>query len=170
MPRLLLTIALLLAGVYSLEANPTGGSVVGRFGFASISGQGSSTVTINQSSNTAIIDWQTFSIGAGELTKFIQPSSSSATLNRVLGGQTSLINGTLSANGQIYLINGNGIIVGAGGVISTAGFTAARATSPTAIFPRATSTSLAATTPACRTWARSPRWRQRGPHRQDGRQ
>jgi filamentous hemagglutinin family protein len=121
MSRLLPLIALFLAGPLCLEANPTGGAVAA--GSATIAGQGSSAVTINQASNTAIINWQTFSIGSGELTKFIQPSSSSATLNRVLGGQTSFINGTLSANGQVYLINGNGIIVGAGGVISTAGFT-----------------------------------------------
>jgi filamentous hemagglutinin family protein len=121
MPRLLPLIALLLAGPLCLEANPTGGAVAA--GSATIAGQGSPAVTINQASNTAIINWQTFSIGSGELTKFIQPSSSSATLNRVLGGQTSFINGTLSANGQIYLINGNGIIVGSGGVINTAGFT-----------------------------------------------
>jgi filamentous hemagglutinin family protein len=103
------------------RANPTGGAVAE--GSAGIAGQGTSTVTINQASNTAIINWQTFSIGAGELTKFVQPSSSSAALNRVLGGQTSIIDGTLSANGQIYLLNGNGIVVGPGGVINTAGFT-----------------------------------------------
>jgi len=105
-----------------LQANPTGGAVAA--GSATIAGQGSSAVTINQTSNTAIINWQTFSIGSGELTKFIQPSSTSAALNRVLGGQTSFINGTLSANGQVYLINGNGIVVGPGGIITTAGFTA----------------------------------------------
>ena len=104
-----------------LQANPTGGAVSS--GSATIAGQGSPAVTINQASNTAIINWNTFSIGSGELTKFIQPSSTSAALNRVLGGQTSFINGTLSANGQVYLINGNGIVVGPGGVITTAGFT-----------------------------------------------
>ena len=114
--------ACLAASSFLLEANPTGGAVAN--GTATIAGQGSSAVTITQASNTAIINWQTFSIGSGELTKFIQPSSTSAALNRVLGGQTSFINGTLSANGQVYLINGNGIVVGPGGVITTAGFTA----------------------------------------------
>ncbi len=106
----------------ALQANPTGGNVAA--GSAAIAGQGSSTVTINQASNRAIINWQTFSIGSGELTKFIQPSSSSAALNRVLGGQTSVINGTLSANGQVYLVNGNGILVGPGGMVSANAFTA----------------------------------------------
>ena len=105
-----------------LQANPSGGAVAS--GSASISGQGTSAVTINQASNTAIINWQTFSIGRGESTKFIQPSSTSATLNRVLGGGTSIINGSLTANGQIYLINGNGIVVGPGGVVAANAFTA----------------------------------------------
>jgi len=119
---LYLTGAMLFLVHAGLMANPSGGSVAA--GSASIAGQGTSTVTINQLSNTAIINWQTFSIGAGELTKFVQPTSTSAVLNRVLGGQTSLIDGTLSANGQVYLINGNGIVVGPGGVVSSNAFTA----------------------------------------------
>ena len=124
MRGLLPSLALLAVGSLFLEANPTGGVVPQDGGSATIAGQGSPVVTVNQASNTVIINWQTFSIGSGELTKFIQPSSTSAALNRVLGGQTSFINGTLSANGQVYLINGNGIVVGPGGIITTAGFTA----------------------------------------------
>jgi filamentous hemagglutinin family protein len=105
-----------------LSANPTGGNVVA--GSANITGQGTSAVTVNQASNIAIINWQTFSINSGESTSFLQPGLNSAALNRVLGGQTSLINGTLTANGQIYLINGNGVIVGPGGVIDASAFTA----------------------------------------------
>jgi filamentous hemagglutinin family protein len=112
---------LLALGISSSHANPTGGQVVG--GAASINTV-PGTVTINQQSNIAIINWQTFSIGAGELTKFVQPSSTSAALNRVLGGQTSLIDGTLSANGRVYLVNGNGIIVGPGGIVCANSFTA----------------------------------------------
>jgi len=111
----------LFVSTTGLRANPAGGNVAA--GSASIAGQGTGAVTVNQTSNTAIINWQSFSIASGELTKFVQPSSTSAALNRVLGGQTSLINGTLSANGQIYLINGNGILVGPGGVINAGGFT-----------------------------------------------
>jgi filamentous hemagglutinin family protein len=112
---------LLALGMGHLSANPTGGVVAA--GSASINTV-PGTVTINQASNIAIINWETFSIGAGELTKFVQPSSSSAALNRVLGGQTSMIDGTLLANGQIYLINGNGIIIGPGGVVCANSFTA----------------------------------------------
>ncbi len=108
-------------GMVQSLANPTGGQVVS--GSASI-GTIPGTVTINQASNIAIINWQTFSIGSGELTKFVQPCSSSAALNRVLGGQTSIIDGTLSANGQVYLINGNGVVVGPGGVVTANTFLA----------------------------------------------
>ena len=106
----------------SLMANPTGGAVAA--GSATIAGQGTSAVTIHQTSPTAVINWQTFSISSGQTTSFLQPSATSAALNRVLGGQTSVINGTLSANGQIYLINGNGVIVGPGGVVNANAFTA----------------------------------------------
>ncbi|HEV3271082.1 MAG TPA: filamentous hemagglutinin N-terminal domain-containing protein [Candidatus Methylacidiphilales bacterium] len=116
-----MAVGLLAMGMCHSFANPTGGQVAA--GSASINTV-PGTVTINQLSNIAIINWQSFSIGAGQLTKFVQPSSSSAALNRVLGGQTSFINGTLSANGQIYLINGNGVVIGPGGVVCANSFTA----------------------------------------------
>jgi filamentous hemagglutinin family protein len=112
---------LFLGQTFNLSANPTGGQVAA--GSASITDAGK-TLTVNQTSHTAIINWQSFSIGAGELTKFVQPSSTSAALNRVISGNPSAIYGTLSSNGQIYLINPNGILVGPGGVVNTAGFIA----------------------------------------------
>jgi filamentous hemagglutinin family protein len=108
--------------VSAAQANPTGGSV--SYGSATITGSGSPSVTINQLSNTAVINWNSFSINSGELTTFVQPSASSAVLNRVTGGGLSTINGTLNANGQVFLINGNGILVGRSGLVNTAGFTA----------------------------------------------
>jgi filamentous hemagglutinin family protein len=113
--------SLLAATASFLHANPTGGNV--KSGTASIAGQGSSSVTINQASQTAIINWNTFSIGSSESTSFLQPLGG-ATLNRVTGGQTSFINGSLTATGQLYLINGNGVVVGPGGIITAGGFTA----------------------------------------------
>ena len=64
-----------VVSMVGLRANPTGGQVAA--GSASIN-TAPGTVTVNQQSNAAIINWQSFSIGAGELTKFIQPSSTSA--------------------------------------------------------------------------------------------
>ncbi len=104
-----------------LYANPTGGEVVG--GSASINAAGN-TLTVNQGSQYAIINWQGFSISMGELTKFIQPGADSAVLNRVVGGNLSEIYGSLQANGRVYLINPNGVLIGSSGVINTAGFLA----------------------------------------------
>ena len=114
-------LATLLATTTPVQANPLDGKVAA--GNATITTT-PGVVTVNQLTDKTVINWQTFSIGAGEITKFVQPSSTSAALNRVLGGQMSIINGTLSGNGQVYLLNGNGILIGPGGVVNTGGFTA----------------------------------------------
>lgn len=98
--------------------NPQGGVVAG--GEASIQESGSSLKVT--AGNRTIINWDSFSIGSGEITQFIQPGSDSALLNRVLGKQASEIMGLLKANGRIYLINPQGVIIGKDGVIDTAGF------------------------------------------------
>jgi filamentous hemagglutinin family protein len=104
---------------YPLWANPSGGVVTA--GSATI-GNAGSTTTINQATASAIINWQQFSIGSNEATRFFVPNASSATLNRVLGGNPSAIYGTLSSNGKVILINPSGIVVGPGGRINTASF------------------------------------------------
>ncbi len=78
--------------------------------------------TIEQQTGAAVINWQGFDIKAGDITRFIQPGVDSATLNRVLGGNPSLILGQLQANGQVYLINPNGIVVGPQGRIDVGAF------------------------------------------------
>lgn len=116
-----LSLLLLFGQTAPVFGNPTGGAVVA--GSATI-GSAGTTLTINQSTQSAIINWQQFSIASGELTKFLVPNSSSATLNRVLGGNPSAIYGTLQSNGILYLINPNGIVVGPGGRIDTTSFLA----------------------------------------------
>jgi filamentous hemagglutinin family protein len=120
---LLATTALMPLGLAPAFANPLGAQVAG--GNASVQGQGTANVTVTQSTNNAIINWNTFNIGANEKTQFIQPNSSSVALNRVTGGLgPSQIFGTLSANGQIFVVNPDGILVGPGAKIDTAGFLA----------------------------------------------
>jgi filamentous hemagglutinin family protein len=80
--------------------------------------------TITQSTHRAVVDWRSFSIGAGETTRFVQPSAASAILNRVTGGDPSSLLGKLQSNGQVYLVNPNGVLVGPGGQVLTGSFVA----------------------------------------------
>jgi len=116
--------ASLLLIALPVQANPDGGTVVGGNGNATITGQGTTLTTINQNANRVIINWRDFSIGLGELTRFNQPSGNSIALNRVTSGNLSEIYGSLQANGRVFVINPNGILVGAHGQIDTKGFLA----------------------------------------------
>jgi len=65
---------------------------------------------ITQHTDKLATDWQQFSIGAGHTVQFIQPSATSVALNRVIGADASLIQGSLRANGQVFLLNPNGVL------------------------------------------------------------
>ena len=82
-----------------LLALPTGGQVAA--GSVSIGKPSGNAMQINQSSNSAVVNWQAFSIGKGASVDILQPSTNAALLNRVTGGTTSTIARTLSANGQV---------------------------------------------------------------------
>ena len=76
-------------------------------------------LTIDQSSATGIIDWNSFSIGRKNSVTF--DNGSGATLNRVTGGNLSTIAGSLKATGSLYLINPQGMIVSGTGRVLTGG-------------------------------------------------
>ena len=99
-------------------AGPVGGVVAG--GSASIT-QGANLTTIQQNSNRAIINWQSFGINAGQTVQVMQPGVNAALLNRVTGNLPTRIDGSLLANGQVFLVNPNGIVVGANGVVNVNG-------------------------------------------------
>jgi len=111
----------LVAGGPTL-AGPEGGNVVA--GAADIVQSTPRRLDINQSSDKAVIDWRSFSIGTDEHTNFNQPSASSITLNRVTGDARSDILGRLTANGQVMLINPHGILFGRTARIDVAGLVA----------------------------------------------
>jgi filamentous hemagglutinin family protein len=115
---LALSIALAIAST-AASANPQGAQVVQ--GTATFSNPSANVLNVNNSRN-AIINWQQFNIGNGQTTNFIQPSSSSSVLNRVIGNDPSQILGNLNSNGRVFLINQNGILVGEGANVNTAGF------------------------------------------------
>ncbi len=114
-------IALGMYGSGAAFANPTGAHVV--HGSASFHSPNADTLQITNTPN-AIINWQDFSIGHGELTEFIQQSAQSAVLNRVVGNNLSEIHGTLSSNGRVFLINQAGIVLGENALVDTAGLLA----------------------------------------------
>jgi filamentous hemagglutinin family protein len=103
----------------SLVANPTGGNVVG--GNATINNVGNVT-NINQTTDKSIIEWDSFSIDLGETTNFNLPNASSAVLNRVTGLNQSIISGILNSNGNVFLINENGILITKDGLINVNSF------------------------------------------------
>ena len=105
-----------------LLANPAGPSVVG--GQATVSGVGTSHVTINQASQRAILNWQSFNIAPNEVTQFIQPNASAIALNRIFDQNPTQIMGSLQANGTVMLVNPNGVLFGANAQVNVGGLIA----------------------------------------------
>ncbi|WP_085317769.1 two-partner secretion domain-containing protein [Derxia lacustris] len=118
--QLCLAISSLLCAPLALAA-PTGAQVTAG---QAVVGQAGSVTTVDQSSQKASINWQGFSVGAGETVNFRQPNASAITLNRVVGNEKSVIDGALSANGKVFLINSNGLLFNQGSSVNTAGFVA----------------------------------------------
>src|SRR5512135_3330070 len=115
-----LVFALACSFAMQAQANPTGAQIVN--GQASFNTSGN-TLTIVNTPGT-IINWQNFSINAGEVTRFQQQNAASTVLNRVVTNNPSVILGTLSSHGQVYLVNANGIVFGAGSTVDVAGMVA----------------------------------------------
>ncbi len=120
---LALFIALVTPGLTSTTAHalPEGGNVVA--GQASIS-QSGNTMTVNQSTNKAIINWNSFSIAQKEAFIHNMPSAQAAALHRVIGKGSSQLAGLLKSNGNIFLVNPNGIFIHKGARIEAGGFVA----------------------------------------------
>ena len=102
-------------------ALPEGGQVAA--GQAAITTAGS-TMTIAQQTAQAIINWQNFGIGSGEAVHINQPNSQAMLLNRVIGSNPSEIFGQLTANGQVILVNPNGVFFRPGSSVDVGGLTA----------------------------------------------
>ena len=122
---LLLTLAFgshaTLAADLAPGALPGGGQVTA--GQASISSSGAN-MAIDQGSQRAIINWQNFDIGSQASVTFRQPDASAVALNRVSGPTASRIEGQLTANGQVFLINPAGVLFGHGARVHVGGLVA----------------------------------------------
>jgi filamentous hemagglutinin family protein len=102
--------ALTSSGVAQVAPNtlPGGGNVTA--GSAAISTPAAGTMQIDQATQRAAIDWQSFSIGSAAWVRFNQPNASAVALNRVVGANPSEIFGRLTANGQVFLTNPSGVL------------------------------------------------------------
>src|SRR6201991_4069463 len=117
----LLSASLGMAGPAHAANAPTGGQIVSGSGQIQ---QSANTTTIRQNSQSLSLNWQSFDIGADQTVNFLQPGASSVAVNRVLGNTASEIFGHLNANGQVWLINPNGVLFGQGAQVNVGGLVA----------------------------------------------
>jgi mucin-19 len=107
------------------NALPTGGQVVaGNVAISQTQNATSATMNINQTSQRAIVNWDSFNVGKNATVNFNQPNASAVILNRVTSATPSMINGAVNANGQVVLVNPNGVTFGRGADINAAGVVA----------------------------------------------
>lgn len=133
--RLLASAGVVMAGVFTIlgmsaaradlpvpcgggACAPAGGPSVWVSSGAATASINGAAMTVHQSSDKAVLNWQSFNIGAGNHVDFQQPGASSVAVNRIFQADASRIFGKLSANGQLVLINSNGIIFGNGAQVN----------------------------------------------------
>jgi filamentous hemagglutinin family protein len=115
------TVVILLLLIPYAHAGPEGGQVVSGSGSISASG---ATTTINQTSDKLSLNWQSFNVAKAETVNFVQPSASALAVNRIFDTQGSQILGKINANGQVWLINPNGVLFGRDAQINVGGLLA----------------------------------------------
>ncbi|WP_237741913.1 YDG domain-containing protein [Herbaspirillum rubrisubalbicans] len=118
--RLAAAAALSVASALAM-AGPSGGAVTAGSGSISQSGN---TTTITQGSQNLSVNWQSFNTTSAEKVNFVQPSASAIAVNRIQDVNATQFMGQLNANGQVYLINPNGILFGAGAQVNVGGLVA----------------------------------------------
>jgi filamentous hemagglutinin family protein len=106
---------LALCSCLNVYASPDGGQIVTGAGSITQSG---ATTTINQASQSLSLNWKNFNIAPTETVNFVQPSASAVAVNRIFDTNGTQILGQLNANGQVYLINPNGILFGQGAQVN----------------------------------------------------
>lgn len=105
-----LTVSAILFNAVALAADlPDGGSIPTGKGKGDIQYDGT-TMTVNQATDNLVVNWTSFNVGAGHTVNFVQPSAQAAVLNRVLGADVSVIQGSINANGRVFLVNPNGVL------------------------------------------------------------
>ena len=120
---LLASVLLTMAGGALAGPNDLPGAGKVSAGAATIAAQGSA-MTVTQTTDRAAINWQSFNIGKDSTVNFVQPGAGSVALNRIVGNEGSVIDGALKANGQVFILNPNGVLFGQGARVDTAGLVA----------------------------------------------
>ncbi|WP_430511493.1 GLUG motif-containing protein [Pannonibacter phragmitetus] len=115
---LMTSTALFLPHISLAGELPTGANI--QAGDVSV-GVSGNVMTVTQGSDRSIVNWNAFSIGAGNTVNFVQPGASSAILNRVTGATPSTIAGAVTGNGQVVLVNPNGIAITPTGTVNIGG-------------------------------------------------
>jgi len=116
-----LAVSLGMTGLAQAGSGPTGGQITAGSGLIQQSG---TTTTIKQNSQALSLNWQSFNIASNQTVDFEQPGANSIAINRVLSSTPSEIFGHLNANGQVWLINPNGILFGQGSQVNVGGLIA----------------------------------------------
>jgi len=116
-----MAISLALGAAGAAHAGQTGGQIVSGSGTIH---QNGATTTINQGSQHLSLNWQTFDVAPNETVNFVQPGRDAIAVNRILGNSASEIYGHLNANGQVWLINPNGVLFGQGAQVNVGGLVA----------------------------------------------
>jgi filamentous hemagglutinin family protein len=75
-------------------------------------------VTTIKVGRKAILEYDSFDILSGETVRFEQPGKKSRVLNRVNSLNPSMIDGTIEANGRVYITNGAGVVFGPGSIVN----------------------------------------------------
>ena len=122
-----LTVMVFLAmalGGTAVQAMPSGADI--RSGQGSISQDGKN-MTVQQNSQRMAIDWTKFDIAKDETVRYAQPDRNAISLNRVTGGQQSVIAGNLNANGNVVLVNPNGVVFTKNSSVDVGGLVASTA-------------------------------------------
>jgi filamentous hemagglutinin family protein len=101
---------------------PSGGQITSGSGSISVPSRGQ--MLVQQNSDRLVIDWQNFNVAKNYGVTFKQPGENAIVLNRVVGNNTSSIVGNINANGQVVLLNPNGVFIKSGAKINSAGFMA----------------------------------------------
>jgi len=137
----LLSAAALAWTITGTQAEPTNGTIIAGGGAGASIGSvanagGGFDVTVQQNSAQMVVNWDDFNIDLNDVVQFNQPSSSAIAVNRVVGGAVTptMIDGALSANGHVWILDPAGVAFGAGAVVDVGGLLATTSEIDTATF------------------------------------